>query len=71
MKEFTFAVTVRVPDWATEAETRAFIADAVGTWPGQCRPPGAYGDEDDGDPMWFLKLASVKNTARQRGKSSA
>lgn len=65
-KTFTFAVEMTVPDWATEAETRAFVEDAVATWPGQCRPPGAHGDDDPGDPMWELEVVSVKNTARQK-----
>lgn len=65
-KTFTFAVEVSVPEEATEAETKEFVLEAVSAWPGQCRPPGAYGDDDPGDPMRDLGVVSIRNMARMK-----
>lgn len=52
MKEETYVVTLVRPRGVTVAEMRAYIEEAVGTWGGSYRPPMAYGEGDDGDPLF-------------------
>lgn len=56
----TFTVTMKQPSRASITDCRDYIAEAVETWCGQCRPPGALDDNDDGDPMWALDSRTVK-----------
>lgn len=56
--EFNFVVDNEL---ATAAEIRAYIRDAVETWSGSLRPPGALGADDDGDPLWGIhKVSSIR-----------
>ena len=64
-KKIIFKVTMVWPPRATERNVKDYIIDAVSTWRGQLRPPGAYADhpdykgQDDGDPMWDLEPNTV------------
>lgn len=60
-KQFTFLVTVTVPEEATEADVKNYVSSEVRCGRGALMPP-----QDDGewDPLYFLELVSVKNLAR-------
>lgn len=59
----TFKVTLTIPEGATITDAKAYILDAVSSWHGSLRPPGAYGElEDPGDPMHGLDGDSVDVT---------
>lgn len=59
-QRIAFAVSFKRPVGASVEECRDYVEQAVATWHGQCRPPGAYGDEDPGDPMFGLEWRTVK-----------
>jgi hypothetical protein len=59
-KKLSFTVSMTRPDGALIEDCRAYIQDAVSTWHGGLRPPGGYGDDDPGDPMFKLDSDSVK-----------
>ncbi len=61
-----FKVRILVPAEATIDDARTYIEDAVYSWCGSLRPPGAYGPDDNGDPMRHFQRekTSVKRAAR-------
>jgi hypothetical protein len=63
-----FKVRMAIPDGASIATAKEYIQEAVSTWHGSLRPPGAYGDYDDGDPMWELDPNSINVTLLPRTK---
>lgn len=50
----TECYTVRLtrPEGVSVTEMRNYIREAVQTYGGQFRPPGAHGQDDDGDPLF-------------------
>lgn len=64
MKRFTFLVTLEVPSDTAERDARAYVEEAVDVLKGSFRPPGGYGDDDPGDPLWESRVVSVRNAAR-------
>jgi len=59
-KTKSFRVRLTIPDGATVADCRDYIKDAVRSWCGGYRPPGAMGPDDDGDPLFDLDKDSVR-----------
>jgi hypothetical protein len=57
-----FRVIMEVPEGATIEDCRSYIQDAVTSWGGGYRPPGALGDNDPGDPFFSLNKEAVKVT---------
>lgn len=47
-----FTVIMDVPDGADVHDAAHYIRDAVVSMGGGLRPPGAYGEDDPGDPMF-------------------
>lgn len=45
-------LSVDAPPEADDNDIANYIADALGSWGGSFRPPGAYGEDDDGDPLF-------------------
>lgn len=52
-------IDLEMPPDADADDVLAYVGEAVGTWRGQLRPPGGYGDDDQGDPMWDLKSDTI------------
>ena len=61
-RRITFAVSLVLPSGARVAAMREYIEEAVATWHGQLRPPGAHDDLDPGDPLFNLDADSVRVT---------
>lgn len=59
-RRMEFRVSLVPPSGVDAARLRAYIEEAVGTWCGQLRPMGGYGDDDPGDPLFHLDRDSVK-----------
>lgn len=59
-KKLSFVVTMEQPDGALVEDCRSYIFDAVSTWAGSLRPPGAYNEHDPGDPLFSIDRASIK-----------
>lgn len=59
-KKLSFVVTIEQPDGALVEDCRAYIFDAVSTWAGSLRPPGAYEENDPGDPLFSLDRDTIK-----------
>lgn len=55
-----FLVELEVPEGAKIADCIEYITHAVQSWGGGYRPPGSYGEDDDGDPFFSLDRESVK-----------
>jgi hypothetical protein len=51
-KRLEFIVSIEQPEGASITEVKNYISEAVSTWSGSLRPPGAYGQHDPGDPLW-------------------
>jgi hypothetical protein len=61
MKRKRITVIALCPDEATEKEIADYVEEALGVWGGQRRPPGAYSDDDPGDPLFeSLSIESVE-----------
>lgn len=60
------AVSFDLPEGADRRDAVDYVADAVKTWRGQCRPPGSYSEDDDGDPMFGLDSDSVTVTTKTK-----
>lgn len=60
MTRVIFKVSFDKPPIATVADCRNYIVDAIATMKGCYRPPGAYGRDDPGDPMFDLDGDSVR-----------
>lgn len=59
-KRVEFLVSFVRPPKAKDVDMREYILDAVATWRGSLRPPGTYGEFDEGDPMFDLDGDTVK-----------
>lgn len=55
-----FIVKLDVPQEATVDDCLDYIKDAVQTYRGSLRPPGAYDDNDAGDSMWDLNTDTIE-----------
>lgn len=55
-----FTVTLDIPEGASVTDTKQYIYDAVTGWAGSLRPPGGYGEADEGDPLFGLNRGKVK-----------
>lgn len=61
MKRKRITVIALCPDDSTEQEIAEYVEDALSTWGGQRLPPGAYSDDDPGDPLFnSLSIESVE-----------
>ncbi len=47
-----FVVTVPAVPGASPKDHRDYIVDALKSWGGSFRPPGGYGEDDPGDPLF-------------------
>jgi len=64
MPKETYTVTVNRPKGVSVADMKNYIDDALNNWWGQLRPPGGYGPDDDGDPLWGLKFEQIKRVTK-------
>lgn len=53
-KKVRLLVTIDLPTQVSKSSARNYVVEAIQTWRGQTRPPGSYGENDDGDPWWHL-----------------
>lgn len=60
MSRVRISLSMDIPEEATREDCLAYVVEAVMSWKGQCRPPGAYGDDDPGNPMFGLDGRSVR-----------
>lgn len=60
MRRVAFIVSFELPDGADRDDAQTYVEEAVSSFQGSLRPPGAYGDDDDGDPMFCLNSDSVR-----------
>lgn len=56
------------PNGVTDAEIADFVKDAVSSWGGGFRPPGAESPDDPGDP--FFDSLDVKEITVKKGRMS-
>jgi hypothetical protein len=72
-KRVEFVVSIEQPEGASVADLKAYVKDAVGSWCGQFRPPGADGDRDDpGDSLWGIgQTVKVKRLTRSELRALA
>jgi hypothetical protein len=61
-KRLAFKVMLTLPDGVTIDQMKGYILDAVATMKGSYRPPGGYGAEDTGDPLFKLDGDAIKVT---------
>ena len=66
-RQFTFLVTVEVEAYTSEADTMAYVKEAVAAWRGCLTPPGVD-PEGFGDPCYDLEVVDVRNAARVLAK---
>lgn len=59
-RRLTFLVSFIQPELASIRDCREYVDEAVASMKGSRRPPGAYGEDDYGDPMWELDPDTVK-----------
>jgi hypothetical protein len=55
-----FVVEFDLPPGAKEADAREYVTDAVVSWCGSLKPPGADEEDLDGDPMFDLNRDSIE-----------
>jgi hypothetical protein len=57
----SFIVTLTLPDGATVADARRYVAEAVASWHGSLEPPHDLESDDGcaGDPMFMLDSRTV------------
>ena len=69
-KRLEFIVSIDKPRGATVGDVKSYVENAVASWCGQFRPPGAHGEDDPGDPLWGVgKTVEVKRlTERELDK---
>lgn len=53
-RRLSFRVSLLLPDGATVQDVKDYVEAAVQDWSGQFRPPGGYGPDDPGDPLWRI-----------------
>ena len=58
----TYRVTLQLPTGANRHDAKQYVLDAVRTWSGSLHPPFAYGEDDEGDPMFNLDRDKVRVT---------
>lgn len=61
MAKETYEVIVDRPDDVSVALMRDYIQEAVRTWGGSYRPPGGYGPDDEGHPLF----GGIRNYVRR------
>jgi hypothetical protein len=59
MKVWKMMVEMTTDDAANKMHVHEYVTDAVGSYCGSLRPPGANDPGDDGDPMWGVKGVKV------------
>lgn len=60
-------LTVDLNSSVAKEALAAYVGDAVASWSGSLRPPGGYGDDDTGDPMFGnVDVVHVKTVTRVR-----
>ena len=57
-----FVVEMEIPKGAKIIDCVEYISDAVTSWVGSLHPPGAYGPDDPGNPLFMLNRDSVRVT---------
>jgi hypothetical protein len=62
MTKVSFSVSFELPDQVTVDRVRDYVEDAVANWARALRPPGGFGDEDPGDPLFRLDPNTVRVT---------
>lgn len=63
----SFCVTFRLPRDCSIRRARDYVEEAVAGWRGGLRPPGSYGEDDNGDPIFNLDPATVRVALARRG----
>lgn len=66
MKKIRVVVDTLLPEGASLHEVAVFVSDALQTWGGQLRPPGALGDDDEGDPLFSSLRVEAVTVKQQR-----
>lgn len=59
-------VSVDAPSGISDENLASYVADALGFWGGSLRPPGAYGEDDLGDPLFGgLEVRAIEIRAKK------
>lgn len=62
MARIRIALSFEIPEGADRDDCLGYAVEAVQSWKVSLRPAGAYGDDDPGDPMFYLDASSVVGT---------
>ena len=68
-KVVAFTGSFPPPPGVTARDAKDYVLDAVATWRGGLRPPGAYSDTDPGDPLFDLNPDAVQVKYLRRRKT--
>lgn len=72
MARIRLSISFEIPEGADREDCLAYAVEAVGCYVGSKRPPGAYGNDDPGDPMFELDRSSIRGsfaTTRQNRRT--
>lgn len=56
------AISFELPEGATREDALTYAVDAVMSMKGCLRPAGGYGEDDPGNPMFYLDSRSVEGS---------
>lgn len=59
-KTVLVCVEAQLKKGVAKREFLSYVEDAVTTWCGSLRPPGAYSEADPGDPLFDLDTTTVR-----------
>ncbi len=71
MRRWRVTVELDVPVDASRDDVKDYALDAMGTMVGCYRPPGGYGNDDPGHPVWGLDNVDVTKVGRVNQRRTA
>lgn len=67
MPRYEMLILIDTAEPIRKTDLKNYVREAVQTWQGFFRPPGGYGDDDEGDPMFGnIKKVSIKRCANPK-----
>lgn len=65
-RRVTFTVSFDRPDGCTVAEAQETLRNHLSSMGGDLRPPGGFGSDDSGDPMFGMDRSTIKVTRQKK-----
>lgn len=59
MPRETYSIVITRPADCSVRRMKEYIKEAIDTWNGSFRPPGSYGDDDPGDPLFNVEFHAI------------